>query len=94
MCVCVEPWPFNNSVKALTRCCQPVQPHQVRSVYKRSSKSLGLSFSDTDSYAPTLKRRARRQILEQARDGGSGGHARDGGSRGHARGDGSLRHAR
>jgi hypothetical protein len=50
-------------VKALTRCCQSVQPHQVRSVYKRSSRSLGFSFSDTDSYAPTPERRVRRRIL-------------------------------
>ena len=59
----MEPWASNNSAKALTRCCQLVQPHQVRSVYKRSSRSLGFSFSDADSYAPTPERRARRRIL-------------------------------
>jgi hypothetical protein len=62
----MEPWASNSSAKALPRCCQPVQPHQVRSVYKRSSRSLGFSFIDTDSYAPTPERRA------HARDDGSG----------------------
>jgi hypothetical protein len=59
----MEPWASNNSAKALTRCCQLVQPHQERSVYKRSSRSLGFSFSDDGSYAPTPERHARRWIL-------------------------------
>jgi hypothetical protein len=81
VCVCVEPWASNSTAKALARCCQPVQPHQVRSVYKRSSRSLGFSFSDTDSYAPTLKRARDGGSWEQVHDSGSEGHARDGGSR-------------
>jgi hypothetical protein len=54
---------FNSWTKVLTRCCQPVQPHQVRSVYKRSSRSLGFSFSNADSYAPIPKWHVRRRIL-------------------------------
>jgi hypothetical protein len=69
----MEPWASNIWAKALTRCCQPVQPHQVQSVYKRSSRLLGFSFSDADSYTPTPERRARWWILDQAHDGGSGG---------------------
>jgi hypothetical protein len=90
----MELWTSNSSAKALTRCCQPIQPHQVQSAYKISTTSLGFSFSDTDSYTPTSRVARVGEPWEHARDGGSRGHARDGGSEGHARGGGSPRPAR
>jgi hypothetical protein len=50
--------------KALAWRCQSVQLRQIRSIYKRSSRSLRFSFRDADSYAPTPERRARLRIWE------------------------------